>query len=467
MNKIVYILVLLAAALSSQAAQHTLGGDTVVNATNGVASALTQAAAKLFQTTYTSTNPAISFSQSAYWSNNAAALRFNFTDLPVTATEDRCVITLVGPIGTAFTNVVDSITWLGPWGVLNAQTNTITVKWTGGALVAWQDPMHGVATIAQWVANTDNFDAGVNDEVRVSTDAARNLTGVVGRPGGQQLTIENTGSFVITLKNSATSTATNQFLFAQDIALGANQNITLIYDSTSLRWHPIALATVTEPNLLFTDVTTANATTLQHGLMPKADGVSGHFYDSSGGQSAPAGGSTGTLYDVSALGITNSSSETVIYTNSAAITAGQLSSNKGCIVTIDGDLLNNSAATTVTLTAQIYVGGSGTGLLTTFNTSAAITAASALRMGVQYRFELANLTATSQILRAFERVGARGSTTPNSGAFNVADIVNIGPMTFFPAIDTTTNLALGVTLKFNNADPAITFRKYRATVVFP
>lgn len=238
MNTFKFLLVLLFAG-AANAAQHSIGGDTIVNATNGNSFALTQRAAKTSQITYTATNNAIDFTQSAYVSNTAQALRFNLVNLPATATEDRCVITMVGTIGARFTNVADSITWLGPWGVLNAVTNTITVKWTGNALIAWQDPMHGVITPAQWVANTDNFDAGYADELRASSDAARNLTGIIGRPGGQYLAFENVGSFTITLKNSTTSTATNQFLLSADTLVGANQSITLAYDLTTQRWRTI------------------------------------------------------------------------------------------------------------------------------------------------------------------------------------------------------------------------------------
>lgn len=241
MNILKVLVAVLVAVLPLKAVQHTIGGDTIVNATNGVANALVQTAAKTAQTNYTATNVVINFAQAAYWSNTSPALRFTLTNIPASTTEDRCVITLIGTIGAQLTNVIDSITWLGPWGVLNAQSNVIMVRWSGGRLWAWQDPMHGVTTPAQWVANTDNFDAGVADEVRASSDAARNLTGIVGRPGGQYLVFENVGAFTITLKNSVTSTATNQFLLNADLPVLANQSVGLVYDLVSSRWRAIGV----------------------------------------------------------------------------------------------------------------------------------------------------------------------------------------------------------------------------------
>jgi len=371
MNTSKILLALLLAALPVRAAQHTIGGDYVVNATNGIASGLTQAAAKTFQTIYTTTNAAITFAQSAYWSNNSAALRFNLTDLPVTATEDKCVITLVGQIGSQFTNVADTITWLGPWGVLNALTNTITLKWTGSALLAWQDPMYGVVTIAQWVANTDNFDASAYDVVRVSSDAARNLTGVVGRPGGQDLTIQNVGSFTITLKNNVTSTSSNRFLMAQDIALGANQNITLNYDLTSLKWRPKALASVTEANLLFSDNTTADATTSQHGLVLKGDGNTAHFYRGDNTWGTPGSASLFRAYG-GFQSATNSITETNLF--SFTLTGGTLSTNKSVQIHLSGQYFNNSGSSR-TVQFRVYYGG----VKILDGTSAGITTQASLR----------------------------------------------------------------------------------------
>lgn len=55
---------------------------------------------------------------------------------------------------------------------------------------------------------------------------------------------------------------------------------------------------VSEPFFSFTDITTANATTSKHGLLPKLDGNAAHYLDGSGAFSTPAG-SGGTVTSVS------------------------------------------------------------------------------------------------------------------------------------------------------------------------
>lgn len=73
--------------------------------------------------------------------------------------------------------------------------------------------------------------------IRMSADAARDLTGLAGGSDGRMAVLLNVGAFAITLKNeSASSTAGNRFLFGYDVVVAADESITLIYDSTSSRW---------------------------------------------------------------------------------------------------------------------------------------------------------------------------------------------------------------------------------------
>lgn len=65
--------------------------------------------------------------------------------------------------------------------------------------------------------------------------------------------------------------------------LNAYLGVTLAADGT------LNAGVVPEAALALTDVTTANATTALHGLLPKLDGVSTHFLDGTGGYSVPAG----------------------------------------------------------------------------------------------------------------------------------------------------------------------------------
>ena len=89
--------------------------------------------------------------------------------------------------------------------------------------------------------NTDNFNpAGFQacSTVRISSTSAINLTGIIAPDTDRSMNIVlvNIGSFPITLINSATSTAANQFLLGDNIVLSANRSYMLYYDQTSDRW---------------------------------------------------------------------------------------------------------------------------------------------------------------------------------------------------------------------------------------
>lgn len=104
-----------------------------------------------------------------------------------------------------------------------------------------------LVTKTQLVANTNNYVIGGGTFFRVSTDASRDLTGILGNadgttagaPDGRQIILRNVGSFALVLKNaSASSTAANRFAFTTgaDITLAASDSITLMYDATSAIW---------------------------------------------------------------------------------------------------------------------------------------------------------------------------------------------------------------------------------------
>src|SRR5690606_27079362 len=99
---------------------------------------------------------------------------------------------------------------------------------------------------AQITADQNNYaPTGINttNVLRISTDASRNITGLVNagaHTSGRVLTIVNIGSNNIVLTNEdAASTAANRFLLGANHTLEANQSITVIYDGTSSRWRPV------------------------------------------------------------------------------------------------------------------------------------------------------------------------------------------------------------------------------------
>ena len=92
---------------------------------------------------------------------------------------------------------------------------------------------------AQIVSNTDNYNpTGLSTAavLRLTTDASRNLTGIVGGVDGRILMVLNVGSFPLVLKDDATSTAGNRFQLNGDVTLGPDEGALLWYDSTSSRW---------------------------------------------------------------------------------------------------------------------------------------------------------------------------------------------------------------------------------------
>lgn len=98
---------------------------------------------------------------------------------------------------------------------------------------------------AQIVANTDNYNPtglGHNLTFRLSTDASRNLTGIVAQAGGTRMLLCNVGGFDIVLVHDATSTAANRFLCpgSANYNLNTNDSVFIGYDATSSRWRVLA-----------------------------------------------------------------------------------------------------------------------------------------------------------------------------------------------------------------------------------
>jgi hypothetical protein len=92
---------------------------------------------------------------------------------------------------------------------------------------------------AQWTTNKDNYDAGVNRVLRLSTDASRNLSGIAGGWKGRLLTIINVGSNALVIKNQdSSSSAANRLITGtgKDLTISADGRATLFYDSTTSRW---------------------------------------------------------------------------------------------------------------------------------------------------------------------------------------------------------------------------------------
>ncbi len=96
----------------------------------------------------------------------------------------------------------------------------------------------GTVTPTALGANTDNWASATGIINRISSDAARNLTGIVAEGNGALKFLWNIGTFPITLVNELTSTAANRFTCAggASIVLGPGELALLTYSTTTSRW---------------------------------------------------------------------------------------------------------------------------------------------------------------------------------------------------------------------------------------
>lgn len=127
-------------------------------------------------------------------------------------------------------------------GIVGIEWRNDGTSWTG------QDTKTGVlfsavTTPAQITANQNDYGALIHSGcvLRLSSDAARNITGMTGGFEGRVVIIHNVGSFNITLVDeSVLSSAANRFALIADLVLIQDQSCILHYDNTSTRWRCIS-----------------------------------------------------------------------------------------------------------------------------------------------------------------------------------------------------------------------------------
>jgi len=101
-------------------------------------------------------------------------------------------------------------------------------------------------TPSQITSNQNNYnptDFASYGVIRLSSDASRNITGMVAPSptGNVEKTLHNVGSFDIVLVNeSASSSAANRFSSGADITIAPNQSVRIIYDGTASRWRSLS-----------------------------------------------------------------------------------------------------------------------------------------------------------------------------------------------------------------------------------
>lgn len=102
----------------------------------------------------------------------------------------------------------------------------------------------GVISPSTLIANQDDWNPSslaTAAVIRLSTDAARDLTGIVAQAASTRLLLCNVGGFNCVLKHDVTSTAANRFYGpgSADFTLTPNKSAEIWYDATSARWRII------------------------------------------------------------------------------------------------------------------------------------------------------------------------------------------------------------------------------------
>jgi hypothetical protein len=98
--------------------------------------------------------------------------------------------------------------------------------------------LEGVSSPAQITGNQNNYVVGqMVTDLRLSTDASRNITGITNGRKGRVMRVFNVGSFDLVLINaSGSSSAGNQFALGADLTIGAGEGAVLWYDSVTSTW---------------------------------------------------------------------------------------------------------------------------------------------------------------------------------------------------------------------------------------
>lgn len=123
-----------------------------------------------------------------------------------------------------------------------------TLGVTGATTFASSCYYTSVITPAAITSNQNNYNPTGMDTahtVRLSSDAARTITGINAGTSGRKIVLQNVGSFTISLSvESASSTAANRILgFGTSVDIPSNTSLSLDYDATSSRWRLVGYAT--------------------------------------------------------------------------------------------------------------------------------------------------------------------------------------------------------------------------------
>lgn len=167
-----------------------------------------------------------------------------------------------GSTGLTFSTGSSTISLSGTLAVANGGTGTATAFTLGSIVFAgasgvysqdntnffWDDTNNRLKTNgiefpaispAQITADQNNYNPGTGAFFRLSSDAARNITGITGGVDGRVIRFVNVGANNIVLQNeNVSSTAANRIITGTgaDVTLAADDTSELQYDATTQRW---------------------------------------------------------------------------------------------------------------------------------------------------------------------------------------------------------------------------------------
>lgn len=141
--------------------------------------------------------------------------------------------------------VTDDAAVGGDLAVTGDSTLTGTLGVTGAttlqtATIAKAVAFTGVITPSTLTGDEDDYaPSGHADAttIRIAGDDAHTITGLSGGAAGRRVVIVNIGNPTLTLTtDDSSSTASNRFLFTENVALVKNDSVALTYDATTERW---------------------------------------------------------------------------------------------------------------------------------------------------------------------------------------------------------------------------------------
>lgn len=156
--------------------------------------------------------------------------------------------TIYSTISASVFGALTTVTVINDSGVLDSGLSAVSYGLVAAdnTSLPWQKSavnLAGTLTPAQITANQNDYTPGslaTANQLRLSTDARRNVTGLAGGSTGRLLTVLNVGTFpAVFTYEDALSAAANRFSFG--CTLGGGQCMMIQYDSTSSRWRPVGL----------------------------------------------------------------------------------------------------------------------------------------------------------------------------------------------------------------------------------